>query len=1030
MSFNPAAFALARWQFTLVAIVLLAALGLAALLTIPRTEDPQLDPPIFIINAVLPGASPSEVEELVTRPVEDAVYRLDGIREVRSRSTDGLSVTRIEFNWGTNPESSYDKVTREVSALRASLPQGLQRLDIVRGRPINVSIVEVALVSEYLPMRRLEKVADRLRERLGTIPGINEARYWGAGRTEMRVSLDMARLASLRLSPTAVTQALRAAGEESPLGAVNAAARRFTVKYGGAFRSPEDIAAVPVLPGDGRALRVGNVAQVAWAQDDHDHITRFNGQRALLVTATQAKDQDVTRLSASINAELDAFERTLPGGVKLVRGFDQSENVKHRIGGLTRDFLIALVLVSLTLLPLGLRAAGVVMIAIPLSLLIGVGILAGLGFTLNQLAIAGFVLALGILVDDAIVVVENIARWLREGADRTTAVIKGTGQIALAVLGCTACLVFAFVPLLALPEASGEFIRSLPVAVIATVLGSLIVAFAMTPLAARLLLSRDEHPEGNKLLQAVQRGIHRFYAPVLHRALDRPRRWMIGLLLLCVLSLPLAKVIGSSLFPPAETPQFLVRVEMPQGTAQRRTDQAVSWVEHVVSARSEVRWTSANVGRGNPQLYYNVAQRETDPAFGEVAVGLKAWEPGKSEALLADLRRRFDSYPGARISIVTFVNGPEIEAPIVVRISGPDVARLAALSRKAEAVMADVPGVRDIGNPLRQPRTDLHLAVDEAAASALGVAPGAIRDAVRTALSGSSVASFRDADGDDYVVTVRLPNAGRSELAHLGKIFVPTKAGASAPLSALATPELRSEAARIDRLRRARMVTLTAYTAPGVLVSKATAQVLDRVKAEVDLPPGYSISLGGEAETSSRSFAGLVPAIVVSSLGILAVLVLEFGRFRTVAVVAGIVPFGFLGAIVALWLTGNSLSFTAAVGLIALVGIEIKNSILLVDFTEQLERDGLPVREAVERAGELRFLPVLLTSVTAIGGLLPLAVENSGLFSPMAIAMIGGLVSSTLLARIATPVMYLLLAGKGAGRRPEEMVATPEGLPA
>ena len=1024
MSFNPAAFALARWQFTLLGAVLLAALGLAAFFAIPRTEDPQLDPPIFVVNAVLPGASPSEIEELVTRPVEDAVYRLDGIREVRSRSSDGLSVTRVELNWGTDPESGYDRLTREVTALRSSLPAGLQRLDVVRGRPINVSIVEVALVSERLPMRRLEKLADRLRERLGTIPGINEAKYWGAGRTEMRVSLDMARLAALRLSPAAVADAVRSAGRETPVGAVHAGDRRFTVKYGGAFRSPDDLAAVPVVAGEGRVLRVGDVASVGWAQDDPDHITRFNGKRALLVTATQGKDQDVTRLSRAIAAELDAFERTLPGGVRLERGFDQSDNVRHRLGGLTRDFTIALLLVSITLLPLGLRAAGVVMIAIPLSLLIGVAILDALGFTLNQLAISGFVLALGILVDDAIVVVENIARWLREGADRATAVVQGTGQIALAVVGCTACLIFAFVPLLALPEASGEFIRSLPVAVIATVIGSLIVAFAITPLAARVMLSRHEHPEGNRILQAVQRGIQRFYGPVLHRALDRPRRWIMGLLLVCVLSLPLVNVIGSSLFPPAETPQFLVRVEMPQGTAQRRTDQAVRWVEQVLASRPEVRWTSANVGRGNPQLYYNVPQRETDPAFGEVGVGLHKWEPGRSDALLADLRRRFDAYPGARISIVTFVNGPESEAPIVVRISGPDVARLAVLARKAETAMASVPGVRDIGNPLRQPRTDLHLAIDQNAAAALGATPGAIRDAVQIGLSGATVANFRDADGDDFGVTVRLPNTGRNDLGQLGSIYVPTRNGASAPLVALAAMELRSEPARIDRIRRARMVTLTAYVEPGVLVSKATAQVLDKVTAALDLPPGYAITLGGEAESSSRSFAGLVPAIVISSLGILAVLVLEFGRFRTVAVVAGIVPFGFLGAVVALWITGNSLSFTAAVGLIALVGIEIKNSILLVDFTQQLEREGLPVRAAVEKAGELRFLPVLLTSVTAIGGLLPLAIDNSGLFSPMAIAMIGGLISSTVLARIATPVMYLLLA---PGKAPELSAPAMEG---
>ncbi|OYZ27185.1 MAG: multidrug transporter AcrB, partial [Novosphingobium sp. 16-62-11] len=377
---------------------------------------------------------------------------------------------------------------------------GLQRLDIVRGRPINVSIVEVALVSDLLPMHRLEKLADSLRERLGTIPGINEAKYWGAGRTEMRVALDMARLAALRLPPAAVAEALRAAGQESPIGAVNAGDRRFTVKYGGAFRSPEAIAAVPLVAGNGRALRVGDVATVGWAQDEPDHITRFNGQRALLITATQGKDQDVTRLSAAISAELDAFEQTLPGGVKLVRGFDQSENVKHRIGGLTRDFLIALALVSLTLLPLGLRAAGVVMIAIPLSLLIGVAILAGLGFTLNQLAIAGFVLALGILVDDAIVEIENIVRHMRMGKSAYQASIDAADEIGLAVVATTFSIVAVFLPVGLMPGVAGQFFKNFGLTVVASVLMSLAVARMITPMIAAYFLKSTgmaEHGEAS-----------------------------------------------------------------------------------------------------------------------------------------------------------------------------------------------------------------------------------------------------------------------------------------------------------------------------------------------------------------------------------------------------------------------------------------------------------------------------------------------------------------------------------------------------
>lgn len=985
-------------------------LGLTAFLTIPRTEDPQLDPPIYVVTAVLPGATPAEVEQLVTKPIEDAIYRLDRLREVRSRSSDGLSTTRVEFEWGADPKASYNDVVREVNALQGTLPTGVVRLETIRARPIGVTIVQVALESDRLPMRRLEKLADRLRERIAGVSGIQEARYWGAPVTELRVGLDLVQMAALKLTPAEVVAALRAAGAETPVGTVEAKNRRFNVRSGGAFRDPDAVSSVAVRTGGGSVLRVGDIATVGWATSEPDHITRFNGRRAVFVTASQGENQDVMRLSREISAELEAFEKTLPGGVRLVRGFDQSANVAKRLGSLERDFLIALALVAVTLLPIGLRAAGVVMLAIPLSLLIGVLLLASLGFTLNQLAIGGFVVALGILVDDAIVVVENIARRMREGEDNTTAAINGTGQIARAVIGCTACLMLAFVPLLALPEASGEFIRALPVAVLATVFGSFVVAMTVIPLAARVLLRPEPDPEGNRLLRAVNHGIHRFYAPVLHTALDRPKRALIGLLLLTTLSLPFIVAIGSSLFPPAETPQFLVRVELPQGSNLAATDRAVAFAENVIGPLPEVAWVSANVGRGNPQVYYNVGQRETDSAFGELVVSLKAWTPGSSDALIERIRARLARYPGAKFTLVTFLNGPEIEAPVVIRIVGPSVDTLAALARRAEAAMTSTPGLRDIGNPLRLERTDVRLAVDEAVAGAMGVQPGAVRQSTQLALSGVTVANLRDGDGDHYPVKVRLPMDAHNNWSALAKVYVPTEGGASVPLSNVAQAEFETGPARIDRLKRARVVSLTAYTTPGTLTARATDDALRRVKTDVPLPPGYSITLGGEAETSSRSFAGLVPAIVIASVGILAVLVFEFGKFRTVAVVFGIVPFGVLGAVAALWLTGNSLSFTAAIGLIALIGIEIKNSILLVDFTEQLRSEGMAVRKAVEKAGELRFLPVLLTSVTAIAGLLPLAAENSGLYSPLAITLIGGLITSTLFARIATPVMYLLLA--------------------
>lgn len=1010
MTLNPAAFFINRSRLTIVLTVFVIAMGIASFLSIQRSEDPQFPVPNISVRIAMPGASPADIEQLIIRPIEDVLYGLDDLREVRASGTDGAATIQVEFDWSSDPERKYDEIVREMASLRPVLPTGITRLDVRRGRTSETSLFQVALVSPHLPFRRLEKVADDLREELARLPGIRRAEYWGAPQSEVRVELDLGRLAELRLPPSLVTEALTRANQEAPIGSVNAGNRRFIVRTGGAFRTLDSVRAVPVITRDGSTISVGDLTKVGWASDEPEHVTRFNGKRALFLTATAKDGADTAKLTDAVRTLLDEFERQLPGDVKLERAFFQADNTEVRLSGLYRDFLLAVAIVSITLLPLGFRAAGVVMFAIPLSLLSGLAILQAAGFGLNQLSISGFVLSLGLLVDDSVVVVENIVRHMRAGKDRVTAAIDGTRQILLAVAGCTACLLLAFVPLLALPEGPGAFIRSLPVSVIVTIAASFVISLTVIPFIASRALPHSETAEGNRALQLVNHGIRRLYAPVLHRALDHPRRALAIFAAMCLLIWPLMSSIGASLFPAAETPQFLVRVEMPQGASMSATDAVLRRVEQRLEKVPEITWFAANLGRGNPQIYYNTPQQAPDPAIAEVAVSLDRWHPGPSDRLVAELRREFASFPGAKVTILTFAQGPAVEAPIEIRIAGSELATLSRLAQQAESAMAGTPGIRDIDNPLRIDRTDLALDVDEAKGARLGVVAGAAREVVRLALNGDVSARYRDADGDDYPVKVRLSMDERHRVEALGKIYVPSADGAAVPLGSLAQPRLEQTPARVDRYNRERVVTLTAYVQPGHLTGDVTEAALARVQQKLTVPAGYTLSLGGEAEDQESGNSGMLAAALVATLGILAVLVMEFGRFRLVAVVASIIPLGLLGAVIALWASGNSLSFTAMIGLIALIGIEIKNSILLVDFTEQLRKEGQDIRTAIEHAGELRFLPVLLTSVTAIAGLLPLAIEGSGLYGPMAIAIIGGLISSTLLSRIATPVTYLLLA--------------------
>ena len=1009
---SPIDFAVRRWQITLVLFALLSAIGISAFIGIPRSVDPHFTGPNILIIVTQPGADPTDMEQTVAKPIEDVVQGLDNFDHVSSTSTDSTAIIAAQFNWESDPDKHYDEVVREVNAIRSQLPASVTRIEFRKFRTTEAAVLQFALVSDTASYRRLEKIAKDLRERLNQVGGVRQTKVWGIPVPELRVAVDPGRLAQLGLPVTAVTDALRNGGSDLPPGAVQSGDARYNVEAGGAFRSVAEVAALPVRADAGRVIRVRDVATVGWGQEEQPYIARYNGKRAVFVTLTQKDNLNVLDVQRAALATAQVFRPQLPPDVRLETGFDQSRDISTKLAALTRDFAIALALVLLTLLPLGLRASLVVMVAVPLSLAIGCAVLAFSGFTLNQLSISGFIIALGLLVDDSIVVVENIARRLREGEDRETAAINGTRQIAVAVLGCTAVLLLAFLPLAFLPEGSGKFIRSLPVAVFGTVAGSLLVSLTIVPFLASRTLPRDQTEHGNRALQVIQSGIHRFYAPTLHWSLTHPWRALGGAMLLCGASFALLPLIGTSLFPAAETPYFLVQVRAPEGAALAQTNRAVATVEHVLAREPQVTTIMANVGRGNPQIYYNQLDVDQRTNLGGVLAVMDRWDPDTSPAMIARLRRQFETSPDAQITIKLFQNGPPVDSPIVAKLRGPDLAVLKTLSTTVEATMRAVPGTRDIVNPIAVDRPRLDLNVDADKAALLGIAPGVVRRTVRLALVGEPAGRFRDAEGDSYNVVVRLPLGDIQPVSVLKQIYVPSTNGGAVPLTQIASPRLGSAPPRIEREYQSRQVAISSDIQPGFLTAKVNTAVfaaLDRLK----LPPGYRFAIGGEAEQATKSFGGLGPIIAVAIFGILGVLVVEFGRFREVAVVAGVIPLGIFGGIVALFLTGNSISFTAVIGFVALIGIEIKNSILLVDFTTQLRAGGMGLRDAIERAGEVRFLPVLLTSVTAVGGLLPLALSGSGLYGPLAWVIIGGLISSTILSRVVTPVMYLLIVRGG-----------------
>jgi multidrug efflux pump subunit AcrB len=1021
-----AEFAIRKWQLTLVLFALLIALGYSALTSIPKAVDPHFPLPVVVVIAGQPGADAAEIEQTIVKPIEEIMQGLEDVEEINSSSNDGSAVIRAQFDWSGDPDRYFNDAVREITAIRSRLPADLARLEFRKVRTTNAAVVQIALVSKSASWQRMDKYAQDISEAFSRFADVRATEIAGLPQPEISVAIDPGRLAELRMPATNVVDALRLAGADVAGGAVTSGTRRYSVEAGGAFRDLATIRNLPLRSSDGSILRLSDVADIGWGSEEPRSRLSHNGERAIFITANQKEGTDATRLRDRLVKELERQRMFLPPDIDAVLQFDQSRDISKRLSELTRDFLLALVLVALTLLPLGLRAAGIVMVSIPLSLASGLLAIFVIGFNLSQLVVAGFILSLGLLVDDSIVVIENIARHLRMGKSRAQAAIDATGEIGAAVLGSTGVLVFAFLPMFFLPGGAGQFTKSFIGTIVATVTASMVISLTIIPFLASKILQRDEDPEGNRVLKWLMHHIQLLYSPLLHRALGAPRRTVWGALAITVGAFALVPVLGFSLFPNADTSYFRVLIDAEQGASLDETGKIVAQVSAILAKEPAIKIRAENVGRRNPPVFYNTLDTADFPGTGEVLAIMDEWEGRKSMRMVERLRKQFDAIPGARVKLLLFMNGAPINAPVEFRVVGPDLDRLKLLAAKVETALHKVPGARDIVNPVATDRIELDMRLDDSKAALLDIPAGAPRRAIRLALNGERGGTYRDSEGDSYPVTVRLPLDQAHSVSALDRIYVASRNGQPVSLGEISDPTLISVPPLIRRRNLERVVEISAQVQPGVLPAKVTAEAIEEID-KIKLEPGYSVSVGGESEKIDETVSGFGPIILMAIFCIFAILVAEFGRFKEALVVAGVVPLGTFGGLIALLVTGNNLSFLAVIGFIALIGIEIKNSILLVDFTSQLRREGMGLLDAIERAGQVRFLPVLLTSVTAIGGLMPLALFGGNLYGPLAIVLIGGLISSTMLSRIVTPAMYLLVV-RGDESKKARDPALKEGI--
>lgn len=992
-------------QFTLTIVLLLVLVGIVSYFNMPRSEDPQFDIPITLIEVVYPGASPTDIETLVVEPLEEEFADIDNIKTVESQIKNGGARIQIKFHYGSDAELAFNKVKLAVSSVKPSLPAGVQELLVLKATPTAVAILQLALWTEPADYKQMEFYAKLLEKRLETIASIKKADVWGYPQQVVAVDLNLDLLLHHKISITEVVQVLQGRAINITPGFVDANTRRFNVKTSGNFEKIHQLEDTIIVSNDDFVLRLKDVAKVSFGSQEPSYLTYFDKKPVIFITAEQRSNTNIFLLTEDIKKEIALFKQTVPPELKIDVLFEQAQSVESRVNGFFTNLWQGLVIVgALSLLFLGLRESLVVMIAIPLSFLIAIGWLDFAGFGLQQMSIVGLIIALGLLVDNAIVVTESIYRERHNHKSMSAAASAGASKVGWAISSGTITTMLAFLPMLMLGSDTGDFIRSMPITVVLVLLASLLIALTLTPLLSSKLFSNKENKI--KTLQFYfNHFAENFYASTLKK-LFRLKVVVIVVAIACLVAmLSLFSEVGLSLFPKAEKPMILVDVEAPPNSSLNYTNNVMQEMTDYIKKQKLVDKVALNVGSANPRIYYNEIPRRGVVRYGQIIVVLKEFNSREIALLVNSLRDEFDQWKQAKITIKEFTQGPVTDQPIAIRLISESLVDLERVAKDLESKMASTKGAININNPIGVANTELSLQIDYEKAGLSNIDVNTLDKTIQAVLTGTYIGRLNDVNGENYPILVRNKN---SDIDTLSDVYVTSLTGQQIPLLQVVNVQLKKGQTDFFHYQKLRMAKVSADVATGYSIKVLTEDFVEYLE-QYNLPMGMYYTLGGEEESRQESFAGLTQIMLITAIGIFAILVLQFKSFLQPLIIFSSIPFAMAGSVVGLYLTGLSFSMMAFIGLISLFGIVVNNAIILIDSTNRNLSEGLTKQQSVLKASATRFTPILLTTLTTIGGLIPLTLYGGGLWQPLGVVLISGLCVSAISSFLLVPVLTELL---------------------
>jgi hydrophobe/amphiphile efflux-1 (HAE1) family protein len=1019
-----------RPVFATMVIMSFMVLGVVSMTRLGIDLFPEVNFPFVNIHVVYPGASPEEVETLVTRPIEDAVAGINGVKRVISTSTESRAMVGLELRLEIDPQAAAAEVREKVAAIRSRLPEQIEDPTIVRFDVAALPIMTFAVGSSQRSDVTRRQVEDDVKPLLEQIDGVAAVEVNGGEVREIQVELDPGRLEALGIPVSVVAETLAADNLDLPGGQMKQPGQTIALRTKGEFVNVDEIEEVILRSDGGSTVRIRDVGRVVDGFADRTSTTRLDGADAVSFSIKKQSGANTAAIAERVHATLDRVRTTFPQ-LQIKPVHDDSEFIRENVAQVREAIIFGAVMAVLIIFVFmrDWRSTLITALALPTSVISTFFFMYLAGFTINMMTLMALSLVIGILIDDAVVVRENIYRHMEHGEDAVTAARKGTAEIGLAVTATTATILAVFLPVGFMTGIVGQFFKSFALTIAFAVAMSLLVAFTLDPMLSSRFV-RYVPPEERmrtrfgrlfermgRAYDALDRGYHRVLSP----ALNHPWKTLALAATVFVASLAATTVMGTEFVPAEDRGEFQVIVELPPGTSFEESVATTERVEHSVRAIPEVTQVFSTVGVNGQIRASHLRVRTTKKATRERTIGEIKDEV---RTMLAGM-----AFVDGKVADPEFMQGAPYEPPINVFVRGDDLAELQRIADEIQAKVRQIPGAVDISSNLVSGQPEVVARINRSLAADLGFSVAGIAVQLRGMVEGLVPTRLRDGDRE-HDIRVRLAPEYRNDPAAVLRTPLYSPTGAAVRTSDVVAFAPAVGPSNIDREQRRKQAKIGIDLAPGYALGDVTAQVQQAVDG-ITMPATFEWGFAGDVELMQESAAAMGLAMILAIAFIYIVLASQFESFLQPLIIMLSLPLALVGALLLLLMTGKNLGMPAMIGVVMLMGLVTKNAILLVDYTNQLRREGLPLKDALLTAGPVRLRPIVMTTVAMILGMVPSAIgtgDGSEFRAPIAIATIGGLMTSTLLTLVVVPVAYLLLEGAVARFKAWRQSPMPAGI--